>query len=146
MVGVIRVAGIAMKWRSLGAVLILLALSNPAAAPFFTPSNAEIEDSMQRQFDSISQHFLLSDTDSAVAKRTAATWIYVGPCEGPDRPPLAKDQGYDAIAMIAAGSPYYPLRDAVAEMIVAMEAESLGRKPPQIICDLALKMARPAGQ
>ena len=94
---------------------------------------------LRAALDKVRQARELNEQDFRLAKVAAATWVFVGPCQG-DTLKLM-DRSTAAVALVMTADPKVPYQAATLEMIAMLLRSPLGRPNPAY-CDLVLKIAR----
>jgi hypothetical protein len=119
-----------------GATCLVMLLCLPAVGAFVRQSYTEQAVRWTAMLDHIARN--LSSNDALAAKKIAAAWFYLGPCEGSDRD-LAIPAG-DAISGIRAFD-LNPFESAKLEMIGALHTLDFGRAPTEATCRFVLDTA-----
>jgi hypothetical protein len=124
---------------ALGMILIS---STPAYAPFMVQTYTEFAKALGLSLAEVKRARGLSAVEAALAKRTSAAWVYLGPCNG-ESSKLKSDLGGAAVtfSVVNLAKPSNPLGAAMLEMIAIMLRENLGRTPSGDMCRFALETA-----
>lgn len=138
--GVTRLRGVAESvWMRL-IVALFLASAVPAWGEAFTMSYTETARDLDSQMREVFAANSLSGPSADHVLRTAAAWVYLGPCSGDGK---KIKQPFDSIQDVSAASPSNATGAALLQAISILTREGLGRKPSDAVCRYAFETAVP---
>jgi hypothetical protein len=115
---------------------IIVLVATPAPAPFYTPSESETSQRLEDQLTDIRRMPGVNEEAFRLARRTAAVWFYVGPCNGSTKK-LNRDD-YPSVAAVVQADPGSAYGAAtLAAVAIFMRQDIYGRpKEEHTICRL----------
>lgn len=122
------------------AVMSALLLAFVARAEFVAVPKSETFSDMSRQLDAVVIATRLDEQEGLLAKTTAASWFYIGPCSGSVKELNGHANG--VIQAVVDAKPHTPWGAALLQMIAVMVRHNiLGRTPSDDMCAFAKAMA-----